>query len=248
MILTAEQLVENYQKLISIITDSFNDERREKLLELYKYFEDRILYMPASFKDYYHSCYPGGYVVHVLNVIHIALELDTLWSNLGASKTYSVEQLIFSALNHDLGKVGDMNCEYYLPQTEDWKKKRGELYSLNSDLFYMDIADRSLFLLQQFEVRYDQVEFLAIKLHDGLYDEANKKYFISYSEFKNFKTDLPILIHHADHLATRIEYSQWKNLSSSTKTKTKASKEKKQKTVLSDGVKETFDNFFKNNK
>ena len=32
--------------------------------------------------------------------------------------TYTKEELVFSALNHDLGKMGDEENESYVPQTE----------------------------------------------------------------------------------------------------------------------------------
>jgi predicted HD phosphohydrolase len=36
---------------------------------------------------------------------------------------FTKEELVFSALNHDLGKMGDENHESYIPQTDKWRKK-----------------------------------------------------------------------------------------------------------------------------
>ena len=37
-----EQIVNNWNELIQLIEGEFDGERKEKLLEMYKYFEDRM--------------------------------------------------------------------------------------------------------------------------------------------------------------------------------------------------------------
>ena len=39
----------------------------------------------------------------------------------------------------------------------------------------MSVPDRGLFLLKEHDIDYSKNEWLAIKLHDGIYDEANKE-------------------------------------------------------------------------
>ena len=48
MTFTAEQLQENWDKLIDIVETTFEGERKEKLLEMYEYFKDRAMFAPAS--------------------------------------------------------------------------------------------------------------------------------------------------------------------------------------------------------
>jgi hypothetical protein len=55
------------------------------------------------------------------------------------------------------------------------------------------------------------VEYQAIKIHDGMYDDANKPYFVSRSPQSKLKTNLPIILHHADHMASVIEFERWRN-------------------------------------
>ena len=45
---------------------------------------------------------------------------------------------------------------------------------------------------------------------DGLYNEATKKYWISYNEDFQLKTDLPYIIHWADCMSTRQENSEYR--------------------------------------
>jgi len=49
-----------------------------------------------------------------------------------------------------------------------------------------------------------ETEYLSIKLHDGLYEEANKAYYMSNADH-GIKSNLPYVIHQADLTATRIE-------------------------------------------
>jgi hypothetical protein len=71
--------------------------------------------MPASHKKEYHNAFPGGYVDHVLRVIDCAIKLNDVWAEMGVdTSTYTKEELVFSALNHDLGKMGDFENEAYI--------------------------------------------------------------------------------------------------------------------------------------
>jgi len=244
MKLTPEQLVENWQQLLEIIELSFKGERKEKLLKLYNDLQNRIMYMPASYKEYYHGCFPGGYVIHVLNVIKFAASIDNLWTDSGQTRNYTDEELIFVALNHDLGKAGDIQHEYYTESNEAWKKNRGELYSINDDLRHMNISHRSLWLLNNYGISFTQTEMVAILLHDGLYDEANDQYLITYYENKRLRDNLPIIIHQADMMAMSIERDKFYE-EKGDRPKTKTVKKKSDEIKVSKGAKDLWDEFTK---
>ena len=40
--LTEQQLVENYQKLVTLVEENFTGDRKERLLEMYEFFQDRL--------------------------------------------------------------------------------------------------------------------------------------------------------------------------------------------------------------
>jgi 23S rRNA maturation-related 3'-5' exoribonuclease YhaM len=72
--------------------------------------------MPAAHKKEYHNAFPGGYVEHVNRVVRCALKQMDLWAEEGADMTtFTMEELVFSALNHDLGKMGDENSRIIYP-------------------------------------------------------------------------------------------------------------------------------------
>jgi len=90
------------------MTHTINDERRDNILKMYEDFKDRMMFAPASANVYYHNAFPGGYVCHILNVTKFALEIFELYKKLGMhTSEYDKEAVIFCALHHDLGKVGN---------------------------------------------------------------------------------------------------------------------------------------------
>ena len=122
---------------------------------------------------------------------------------------YSIEELIFSAINHDLGKIGDSKNEAYLPSTDKWRiDNLGELYTFNTKLSFMSVPDRSLFLLQEYGIEVSQNEWIAIKTHDGLYDPANEVYLKSFMPETKPRTSLPFILHQADLMSAVIEFQQ----------------------------------------
>ena len=146
--LTEQQIVDNWNKLIQLIENTFDGERKEKLLEMYKYFENRMSVAPASGKAAYHNAMVGGYVEHVLHVTDCALKIKKLWEGDGAMINFTDEELIFAAMHHDLGKVGDLDNDYYIPQDSEWhRKNRGEIFKHNPVLQYMTVTDRAIFIL-----------------------------------------------------------------------------------------------------
>jgi len=263
MKLTAEQIQENWNEFLSFIDTYISEPRASELKAFYEKYADRIMLMPAAHKKEYHNAFPGGYVEHVNRVIKAALELHNVWEKFGVdNSTYTTEELVFSAMNHDLGKMGDSENEAYIPQTDQWRKdKLGEDYMFNNKLEFMSVPDRGLHLLTQHGIPYTKNELLAIKLHDGLYDEANKPYLMGWLPEQKPRTSLIFIIHQADLLAARIEFEkEWfpkfknsvppaeknftlgQNKQSSKKTPIKT---KALSSVKSEGLKNVMDDFFK---
>ena len=210
--LTEQQLLDNYQKLLDVVEEHFDGERKEKILKMYDFFKERIIVAPASGKPNYHYCFVGGYVEHVLHIVQTAKELMGVYERVGGIIDFTLEELVFSALHHDLGKVGDLTHEYYLPQEDDWRRKKlNEWFTQNDEMAFMSVTDRALFLLQHFDIKVNHNEFMAIKCSDGMYDDANIQYFKTYKPENAFESALPYVIHWAAHIAPVTEKSQWKH-------------------------------------
>ena len=221
---TAEELQQNWDELISIINNTFDGEKKDNLLKMYYYFQDRMMLAPASGKEHYHNAFPGGYVAHILNVIKCSQKVGELWKEIGHIN-WTDEELVFSAMHHDLGKVGSLEGDYYVPNDSEWhRKNQGKIYNHNPNVNYMNVTDRTFFLLSHFNVPMTENEFLAIKLTDGLYEDANKSYLMTYSDDFQLKTNLPHILHQGDMMASRTEYEDWKYNHSNEDYVTKAKK------------------------
>ena len=261
MKLTAKQIQDNWNEFLSFIDTYISEPRASELKAFYKKYADRIMLMPASHKKEYHNAFPGGYVEHVNRVIKAALELHKVWESFGVdTSTYTVEELVFSAMNHDLGKMGDTENEAYLPQTDQWRKEKlGEDYKFNDRLEFMSVPDRGLHLLIQHGISFTKNEMLTIKLHDGLYDDANKPYLISWMPETKPRTSLIYIVHQADLMAARVEFErEWlpkfkgnlsqqeKNFTLNNKPQTKKvpTKTKALGSVQSEGLKNVMNDFF----
>ena len=125
MKLSAEQIQSNWDIFIGNINTHITGDRKEKLLNFYNKFSERLILMPAAHKKEYHNAFPGGYVDHVNRVVRCALKQYELWKSEEVDvTTFTVEELIFSAINHDLGKMGDEEQDSYIPQTDKWRKDK----------------------------------------------------------------------------------------------------------------------------
>ena len=149
---------------------------------------------PASSKEEYHGCYPGGLCDHSLRVTKNLVALAETW----APGKFQKDQLVLVGLLHDLGKVGDVGVPFYIPEKESWKRQRGWLYDLNKELPYMPTCDRTIYLLNKFQINLDTDEYIAIRISDGPVEKSNEKY--------NMKEpDLALLLHFSDRWACQQE-------------------------------------------
>lgn len=204
--LTADQIQQNHTIHLGYI-EKYLGTRSKAILSMYKDFEEALIMSPASSKTWYHNSFPGGYLDHVNRVIYTSLEVAKLWkATLGGNLDFTIEELVFSAMFHDLGKLGSEEGPNYLTQTDKWRKdKLQENYSNNPELPFMLIPDRSLFLLQRYGIPVSQKEYLAIKLHDGVFEEGNKPYFFSYKPESKLRSNLVHILHTADYIASKVE-------------------------------------------
>ena len=148
MSLSAEKIQKNYEKHLKIV-ETYITERKESVLAMIKHMEETYVMAPASSKTWYHSAFPGGYVDHVNRVVEYAVKQSRLYQEMGGNVDFTEEELVFAALFHDLGKMGDGDRPNYIPQTDKWRQdKLSEMYTYNPELDFMLIPDRSLFILQ----------------------------------------------------------------------------------------------------
>lgn len=242
--LTAEQILEGYNKHLAIISQSITGDRRDSVLSMVESLGENYVMSPASGKSWYHNAFAGGYVDHVNRVVETAVKMMKFWSSMGGTIDFTQEELVFAALFHDLGKIGDGNGVGYIEQTDNWRRdKLNEMYKPNPELDFMMIPDRSLFILQKFGIQVSQKEYLGIKLHDGIFDDGNKPYFFSYNPDSRMRTNIVNILHMSDYMASKVEYDIWKANGGKTTPNTQKTKASNGKSVKSS---EGLTNFIKN--
>jgi len=158
---------------------------------------------------------------------------------------------MFAAVCHDLGKIGTEEAEQYIHNPSDWHRKNlGKLYTNNPANAFMTVPDRSLKLLTDRLIPITENEWFGIKLHDGLYEEANKPYYINFNPDSSLRTNLPYILHQADLMASRIE----KNKTEQPETDSNYNTKKVKKSTFSidnateenkEALKNVFDSLFK---
>jgi hypothetical protein len=208
--LSAEQIQNNLQIFYSNIESHISEPRKSQLLQLYKGQEELLALAPASSKAAFHNSFAGGYVDHVNRVVQCAIDMHNIWKLSGArTETYTMEELVFSALNHDLGKLGLDGKPRYIPNDSEWHvKNQGANYKPNGELPFLPVQDNSLFILQSAGIQLSVNEYIAIKIHDGLYDDGNKAYLISGQNESKLRSCLPLILHQADMMASRVEWER----------------------------------------
>lgn len=243
--LTPEQILERYNSLCDHVRNEVSSPRKEQLLSLFETYSMQICTAPASANTSYHDCYPGGYVDHVGMVVETALTMYNTYlsdKNLSTLLDFTREELVFSAVVHDLGKLGDLvgGEDYYIPNDSDWHVKRGMVYKKNPNLSNIQHSQRSLMNLQTFGIPCNEKEYTAILLHDGLYVDANKSSLISYNDGKPH-SNLTLFLHHADITACMVSKAKQKvEPSSVNKELSPTNKGSKFRSLNNPGLAETF--------
>lgn len=189
--------IEKNIKVVSDILDSVvKTSRVEKIKKMLESdFGTLYFSAPASSKEEYHYCWPGGLVSHSINVYKNLRKLNSTFE-LG----FSEESMFIVAMFHDIGKASDtdLDAPHYLKSTEDWKLRKGWLYDYSTKGVYMPNHLRSVFILSKFGIDLSPEEYQAIYLNDGMYLLENKPYGLK-------ECKLALFTHMADRIALEQE-------------------------------------------
>ena len=181
-----ELIKSNWQTFESLCTKQLTSSGIGDLLEA---LGERICTCPASTKKDQYGSYAGGMVEHALET---TVMMRTL--NKSLDMKIPVSSILKVGLLHDLGKIGDLEKEYFVEQNSDWhREKLGQLYKFNEDLDKMSISHRTLYLLQHFNIGLTCDEWLAIQLAQGSHFEENRFYV-------GHEPSLALLLQHAKSL------------------------------------------------
>jgi hypothetical protein len=210
--MTPEQIHQNWETLNQTVSKHIPSPRKELVLSMLESLSEQAIIAPASSKTSYHNSFPGGYVDHVNRTVKASIDIAKVWKNLGGTLDFTVEELVFSAIFCNIGKIGELGVPNYVQQTNTWRiENLGENYITNPDIDYMSTQDRSLYVLQKNGIELSKNEYLAIRLYEGTFNESNKPYFNQYSDAVALRTNIVYIISTASFIASKVEYDIEKN-------------------------------------
>ena len=193
-----EFIKKNYDKTVELIRKVYNSgDEKVFVPPLLRMIEDlglRYATSPASSHKNYYSAFPGGLCYHNLHV----LQWIGRFASLLAPKEFSNESMLKVSILSEIGKIGDLENDLYIPTTDDWKRRNGQHYDVNNTIQYMRTNQRSLYLAAHYGISLTQNEYLAILLSEGQHEDANSLY--RYKEPK-----LGLILQYANQWSQRIE-------------------------------------------
>jgi hypothetical protein len=176
--LTLEASLHHYGKFTEWIDKYIPQKRATVLKEFFGVRELTLSSSPYSIKQGGVGAYPGGWIVTVNKMIECALVLNKVWERFDSEVKYSPEELVFSAIMCEIGKLGTNDQPFFLVNDNDWEvKNRGLLFKYNRVGYNMKYSDKALYILQENKIEISQNEYLAIKLYNSMRDEENSHYF-----------------------------------------------------------------------
>jgi hypothetical protein len=156
---------ETFERLLKRLSD-------DNLNTLLEQLGERIAVCPLSMKKDQGGAYPGALVEHSLDV---TLKMRTLNESLELG--LPMNSILKVGLLHDLGKIGDLENDYFIVQESEWhREKLGQMYTYSENIQKMSPTHRTLFLLQHFNVSLTEEEWLAVQLSGGSHLEENRFY------------------------------------------------------------------------
>ena len=184
-------VTQNYDKICDLVAK--NDEIDSPLSKMIAFLGDRYALCPASANVEYYSAFPGGLIYHTLHL----LQWVGRFANLMAPNVYQKNTLLKISILSEIGKVGDLNDDYFIPTTTKWQKDKGFMYEINPKVSYMRMNQRCLYLAKEFNIPLSSEEYVSILLSDKLNDD-NESY--RYKE-----PDLALILQNANQWSQRLE-------------------------------------------
>ena len=164
-----EKIVQQYEKYLSVLQKVLSPENFESFEKLSNDLGERLAVAPRGLTDQTGG-EPGA-------LIDFSIATASSVKKISGNFAIDVRSAIKVALLHELGKVGCVQQDLFLPQDSDWhKEKLGQNYKYNSDSRKMSVAHRTLSLLSQYRVSLTEDEFVALQTSQGLHLEENRFY------------------------------------------------------------------------
>jgi len=176
------------EKTFGKLLEMIRDKNRKKKLLFMMYDEGiikRFRQSPASAK--HHDSYNGGLINHSVFVTLKMMHDMHLYPN-----DVTIDKVVTTGLFHDLGKIGTKTEHLYIPLEGE-----GPPYTVNEKITQIPHEVRSVWILNEFDIKLSEDEYQAILYHGGMYMNSGK-------DIKNKELPLTLLLHHADMYVSHV--------------------------------------------
>ena len=161
---TDEQVIENYEKYVRLLTKYFGEESTSKLQSC---LGERLAVSPRGL-----TLAEGG---EAGGLVEFALKVAK--NTKMVAEVCDQKSLVRVALLHELGKLGDDTNEQFLPQESSWHlEKLGQHFKYNDACEKMSYIHRTLYFVSKFGFQLNSDEWIAILTSGGLHLEENRFY------------------------------------------------------------------------
>lgn len=191
-----EKIEKNIHLVNELVDAVVVSDRKEAICKMLSgEFGELFFTAPASSKEEYHGCFPGGLIEHSLGVYRNLRKLNTSFNC-----KFNEESMLLVSLFHDIGKscCTDLKTHFYTPSDDEWKKNKGWIYEYNTKGIYMPTHQRSMFVLQYFGIKLTSEEYQSVLLNDGMYLQENRGYGLK-------ECSLALFLHMADRISLEQE-------------------------------------------
>tara|TARA_R110000824_G_scaffold1445_2_gene7265 strand:- start:1167 stop:1745 length:579 start_codon:yes stop_codon:yes gene_type:complete len=130
---------------------------------------DKFFSAPYSSNKEYYGAKSGGLAEYTLAVVYHLCRLNPQM-NAGLE----MSSLIKVGLLHEFGKIGYGKEDLFLPQESQWHRDRGMMYVINDKLKGFDPKGRTMLILQDYGIHFNEVEYQAMLEYEGQYSDSNK--------------------------------------------------------------------------
>lgn len=149
------QIVKKNWNTYQTILNRLEDENINNLLNT---IGERICLAPANYQTDEWGAYPGGLVIVSIRLAKAMQALNEFHGN-----PCDIKSIYKIGLLHDLGRIGTLEDDWLLPQDSDWhKEKLGHVFKENKDLPNLSHLQKTMLLLNQFQIKLQEDEFLAL--------------------------------------------------------------------------------------
>ena len=164
-----ERVISNFETFQKVLSKT--GDRAAVIESFLEKYGERIAICPSHNLSKRTTSAAGGLVEHALLTFKIARKLVET-----TGIAVNPESLAIICLLHEVGKIGDEDKDYFVPQQSSWHVERGQVYTYNPDLPKMTHAHRTLYMLQSSGIHLSMDEWIAILTQAGTSSEENRFY------------------------------------------------------------------------